>query len=193
MNSHELLSIFFAYHSEQDGMIRGTIKSLNKFQLILVNSIQSIYQGQGVNIASKHIEIIVKQMTSKVIIKHAGATPFLPGELISVSLMLEICKSFQSYPSYRTPIFEPKLLSATSSSIKKEGFLSAAGFQETRRVLTRAAIEGKCDWLRGLKESIITGRIMPAGSAFLNYKYYLDNFYHLKKREDENLEKKEEE
>ena len=75
------------------------------------------------------------------------------------------------------PSYEPILLSTTRSSLAKDGFLSAAGFQETKRILSKAAIEGKSDWLRGLKECIIIGRLIPAGSAFLNYKNYLDNIY----------------
>jgi hypothetical protein len=180
IDSHELLNILFSYHCELDGIIEGTLKSLNKFQLILANSIQSIYQAQGVTISSKHIEIIVRQMTSKVVIKTTGDTPFLPGELVSVSFILEIYETFKINPSYKTPLFEPKLLSATNSSLNKDGFLSAAGFQETRKILTKAAIEGTSDWLRGLKESIISGRIIPAGSAFLNYKNYLDNLFFFK-------------
>jgi DNA-directed RNA polymerase subunit beta' len=69
-------------------------------------------------------------------------------------------------------------LSATYSSINKDSFLSSAGFQETRRVLAKAAIEGKCDWLRGLKECIMNGRLVPAGTSFLNYKNYLDKIYY---------------
>jgi hypothetical protein len=177
---HELLSILFTYHLTLDGILVGTIRSLNKFQLLLVNSIQSIYQSQGVNISSKHIEIIVKQMTSKVVIKEAGDTPLLPGELVRLSLMNEIYSALKvplMEVVYKTPKYEPLLVSATNSSLSKDGFLSAAGFQETRRVLTKAAIEGSSDWLRGLKESIIIGRLIPAGSAFLNYKHYLDNIY----------------
>ena len=180
IDSHELLKILFLYHSEFDGIIEGTLKSLNKFQLILVNSIQAIYQAQGVNISTKHIEIIVRQMTSKVIIKTSGDTPFLPGELLPISLVIEIYEALKTNPSYKTPTFEPKLLSATNSSLNKDGFLSAAGFQETRKILTKAAIEGSSDWLRGLKESLMSGRMIPAGSAFLNYKNYLDNLYYLK-------------
>ncbi len=180
IDSHELLRILFSYHVELDGIIHGTFKSLNKFQLVLANSIQSIYQAQGVNISSKHIEIIVRQMTSKVIVKSKGDTPFLPGELVPITLMIEIYRAFQFNPAYKTPLFEPKLLSATNSSLNKDGFLSAAGFQETRKILTRAAIEGSSDWLRGLKESIMSGRMIPAGSAFLNYKNYLDNLYFFK-------------
>jgi len=160
--------------------MQGTIRSLNKFQLLLVNSIQSIYQSQGVNISSKHIEIIVKQMTSKVVIKESGDTPLLPGELIRFSLVYQIYEALKKTDtklSYKTPKFEPILRSATNSSLSKDGFLSAAGFQETKRVLTKAAVEGSSDWLRGLKECIIIGRLIPAGSAFLNYKNYLDNIY----------------
>jgi hypothetical protein len=89
----------------------------------------------------------------------------------------EALKKTKTTLAYKTPIFEPILRSATNSSLSKDGFLSAAGFQETKRVLTKAAIEGSSDWLRGLKECIIIGRIIPAGSAFLNYKNYLDNIY----------------
>ena len=71
-------------------------------------------------------------------------------------------------------------LSTTNSSLSKDGFLSAAGFQETKRILAKAAIEGSQDWLRGLKECIIVGRLIPAGSAFLNYKHYLDTLFFFK-------------
>jgi hypothetical protein len=184
INPHELLSILFNYHSGLDGITLGTIRSLNKFQLILVNSIQSIYKSQGVNISSKHIEIIARQMTAKVRITDSGDTPLLPTELISFSLLKEICKSFKNaFPLHKTPEYEPVFLSTTNSSLGKEGFLSPAGFQETKRVLTKAAIEGKSDWLRGLKESVISGRLIPAGSTFLNYKNYLDNIHLYKKEE----------
>jgi len=180
IDAHELLQIFFKYHSIYDGIQNGTKRSLIKFQLVLVNSIQSIYQSQGVNISSKHIEIIVKQMTNKVVIKESGDTPLLPTEFIRLSLIHEICEAFKissSEINYKIPKYEPVLLSATTSSLSKDGFLSAAGFQETKRVLTKAAIEGSSDWLRGLKECVIIGRLIPAGSAFLNYKNYLDNIY----------------
>jgi hypothetical protein len=177
---HELLDILFQYHSSFDGIMMGCFRSLAKFQLILVNSIQAIYQSQGVNISNKHIEIIVKQMTSKVVMKQSGGTPLLPGELVRIGLIYEIYKSLKSKNqevSYTIPKYQPILISATASSLNKDGFLSAAGFQETKRILTKAAIEGSCDWLRGLKECIILGRLIPAGSTFLNYKNYLDNVY----------------
>ena len=146
----------------------------------MINSIQSIYQSQGVNISSKHIEIIVRQMTSKVVIKESGDTPLLPGEIIKLSLITQIylaLKESEEKIHYKRPKYEPILISSTSASLSKDGFLSAAGFQETKRVLTKAAIEGTPDWLRGLKECVIVGRLIPAGSAFLNYKNYLDNIY----------------
>ena len=181
---HDLLNILFKYHSSLDGIMLGTLRTLYKFQLLLVNSIQSIYQSQGVSISSKHIEIIVRQMTSKVVVKESGDTPFLPGEIIRLSLMTEIYQALKissdAKIKYKTPKYEPVLMSATKSSLNKDGFLSAAGFQETKRVLTRAALEGSTDWLRGLKESIMIGRLIPAGSAFLNYKSYLDNVYSFK-------------
>ena len=181
---HDLLNILFKYHSTLDGVMWGTLRTLYKFQLLLVNSVQAIYQSQGVSISSKHIEIIVRQMTSKVLVKESGDTPFLPGEVIRLSLMNEVYEALKISSDlttkYKTPKYEPVLMSATNSSLNKDGFLSAAGFQETKRVLTRAALEGSSDWLRGLKECIIIGRLIPAGSAFLNYKSYLDNVYSFK-------------
>ena len=181
IDANELLEIFFKYHVILDGILEGTLKSLNKFQLILLNSIQSIYQSQGVNISNRHIEIIVRQMTAKVRIKESGDTPLLPGELIKLPLILEIQKSLISNNiKYKSPQYEPVVLSTTTSSLGKDGFLSNAGFQETKKVLTKAAVEGSRDWLRGLKECIIVGRLIPAGSSFLNYKSYLDNIYFFK-------------
>jgi DNA-directed RNA polymerase subunit beta' len=78
------------------------------------------------------------------------------------------------------PEYIPVFLSTTRSALTKNGFLAPAGFQETRRALSKAALEGKKDWLRGLKESVIIGRLIPAGSSFLNYKNHLDNIYFFK-------------
>ncbi len=183
---HDLLHIFYNYHVELDDLQGAVIKALTKFQLILVNSIQSIYQSQGVNISSKHIEIIVRQMTSKVLIKESGDTPLIPGELIRLPLITEVYNALKPNGvnfQLKTPKYEPILMSTTNSSLNKDGFLSAAGFQETKRMLSKAAIEGSTDWLRGLKECIIIGRLIPAGSAFLNYKSYLDNIYLFKNKQ----------
>ena len=182
IDMHELLTILFRYHSVLDGKRKGTRRSLTKFQLLLVHSIQSIYQSQGVTISTKHIEIIVLQMTAKVMVESGGSTPLLPGEYLEFSQMEQICEALESASlansPFQFPQYEPRLLSATYSSLTKEGFLSPAGFQETRRVLSKAAMEGTCDWLRGLKECIIVGRLIPAGTSFLGYKNYLDKIYH---------------
>jgi DNA-directed RNA polymerase subunit beta' len=182
IDMHELLTILFRYHSVLDGKRKGTRRSLTKFQLLLVHSIQSIYQSQGVTISTKHIEIIVLQMTAKVMVESGGSTPLLPGEYLEFSQMEQICEALESASlansPFQLPQYEPRLLSATYSSLTKEGFLSPAGFQETRRVLSKAAMEGTCDWLRGLKECIIVGRLIPAGTSFLGYKNYLDKIYH---------------
>ena len=183
---HELLEIFFKYHCILDGLTYGTIRSLQKFQLLLVNSIQAIYQSQGVNISSKHIEIIVRQMTGKVVITESGDTPLLPGELVKLSLVNEIHKALkmevnqEQKTTLRFPAYEPVILSATIVSLSKDGFLSPAGFQETKKILTRSALEGTSDWLQNLKECIIIGRLIPGGSSFLNYKNHLDSVYRYK-------------
>jgi hypothetical protein len=182
INPHELLSSLFSYHSNLDGSLKGAMRSLNKFQLIISNSIQAVYESQGVNISGPHIELIIRQLTSKVIIKDPGNTPFYYGEMIRLALVKEVSLAFSESDSlFKEPDFEPILLSSTNTSLNKGGFLAAAGFQETKRVLTKAALEGSTDWLKGLKECVITGRLIPAGSAFLNYKNYLDNIYYYKK------------
>lgn len=181
VNPHELLNILFNYHSNLDGILKGAMRSLNKFQLIIGNSIQAVYESQGVNISGPHIELIIRQLTSKVIIREPGNTPFYFGEMVRLGLVKEVFYAFfESDSFFKEPDFEPILLSSTNTSLNKGGFLAAAGFQETKRVLTKAALEGSTDWLKGLKECVITGRLIPAGSAFLNYKNYLDNIYYYK-------------
>ncbi len=181
IDSHELLNILFNYHYNIDGNPYGIKFSLIKFQIILANSIQSIYQSQGVNISNNHIEVIVKQMTSNVIIEKSGNTPLIFGEICNISMYFSIIKSLnkRQYKNdiNKKPKAKPILISATNSALLKSGFLSAAGFQETKKVLTRAALESKSDWFRSLKECNIIGRTSPSGSTFLNYKNYLDNIY----------------
>jgi len=184
IDPHDLLRTLFCYHGDLDGPLLGVLRSLSKFQLILVNSIQAIYQSQGVNIANKHLEVIVRQLTSRARIVDGGSTALLKGERISLALIYQIHKAMLDaedvYEIYRVPEYVPLLSPAKTSALAKDGFLSSAGFQETKRVLTSAAIEGKSDWLRGLKECVIAGRLMPAGSAYLNYKNFLDQIYNFK-------------
>jgi len=180
INMHDLLHILFLYHLNLDGVQEATFRSLSKIQLLLVNGVQGIYHSQGVMLSNKHLEIIVRQMTSKVKITKTGSTPLLLEELISLAIMNQIYEATR-FSGKRIPKYEPKIVSATRCSLTKNSFLSAAGFQETRRVLTKAAMEGKSDWFRGLKESVIVGRLSPSGSAFLNYKNNLDHLYSFKK------------
>lgn len=181
MDGHELLKTLFSYQCQLDGVTQGSLKSITKIQLIFLNSIQSIYRSQGVNIANVHLEIILRQMTSKVRIINRKQTPFVAGEILSLSLMVEVTKTFEKLNKL-TPFYEPILLPITKITLQKNGFLAAAGFQETKSVLSKAAIEGKKDWFQGLKECIIVGRLIPAGTAFLNYKSYLDNVVYYKKK-----------
>ena len=136
-----------------------------KIQCIILNLIQSVYQSQGVTISDKHLEVIVKQMTTKVKISHEGDTKLLPNELIDLSQIKYINQSVYNQ-NKKTAFYEPVLLGITKASLNTDSFVSAASFQETTRVLTKAAIEGKVDWLRGLKENVIIGRLIPAGTGF---------------------------
>ena len=129
----------------------------------LVNEIQEVYRLQGVKINDKHIEVIVRQMLQKVEITDGGDTTLLPGEQVDYEEMLEynakLTKSKK--PAQGTPI----LLGITKASLQTRSFISAASFQETTRVLTQAAVEGKKDTLIGLKENVIVGRLIPAGTG----------------------------
>jgi len=136
-------------------------KSLETLQQSLVQSVQSVYLSQGVQIADKHVEIIVRQMTCKVMIEDGGYTCLLPGEMIELQRIEKM--------NFRNPVkatYSPLVLGVTKAALATESFISAASFQETTRVLTQAAIEGKTDWLRGLKENVILGRLIPAGTGF---------------------------
>ncbi len=129
----------------------------------LVNEIQEVYRLQGVKINDKHIEVIVRQMLQKVEITNGGDTTLLPGEQVDLAEMMEynakLTKSKQ--PAEGVPI----LLGITKASLQTRSFISAASFQETTRVLTQASVEGKKDTLIGLKENVIVGRLIPAGTG----------------------------
>nr|YP_009113666.1 RNA polymerase beta subunit-2 [Ceratozamia hildae]AFM54210.1 RpoC2 [Ceratozamia hildae]AFR13844.1 RNA polymerase beta subunit-2 [Ceratozamia hildae]BAR93451.1 RNA polymerase beta subunit-2 [Ceratozamia hildae] len=136
--------------------------TMEQSRIHLVNQIQRVYRSQGVQISDKHIEIIVRQMTSKVLISGDGmADVFLPGELIGLSRAQRIARALEEAIYYRT-----MLLGATRASLDTQSFISEASFQETARVLARAALQGRIDWLKGLKENVIIGGIIPAGTGF---------------------------
>ncbi len=188
---HELLKSLHLHHSERAGQVKGAIMSLNIVQSVLVNSIQAVYNSQGVDIAGKHIEVIVRQMTAKArIVFSSPDLPFYEKEILKLSLLLEAETVLAKSQDELCLEFEPIILSATSASLLKDGFLTPAGFQETKRVLSKAALEGHKDWLNGLKECIISGRLLPSGSSFLNYKNYLDTLYLYKKPTEAMIEEK---
>lgn len=142
--------------------------SLEQVQTFLVNEVQSVYQSQGIDISDKHIEVIVRQMTSKARVEDGGDTTMLPGELVEIR-QLEQVNEAMSITGGAPAEYTPVLLGITKASLNTDSFISAASFQETTRVLTEAAIEGKSDWLRGLKENVIIGRLIPAGTGFNAY------------------------
>jgi len=130
----------------------------------IVDEVQDVYRLQGVKINDKHIEVIVRQMLRKVKIADAGDTTFLPGEQVERSRLLEDNEQIER-DGKRLATYERVLLGITKASLSTESFISAASFQETTRVLTEAAITGKSDHLRGLKENVIVGRLIPAGTG----------------------------
>jgi len=129
----------------------------------LVDEIQEVYRLQGVKINDKHIEVIVRQMLQKVEITDGGDTTLLPGEQVDLAEMLEINAKLAKGKQGASG--NPVLLGITKASLQTRSFISAASFQETTRVLTQAAVEGKKDTLIGLKENVIVGRLIPAGTG----------------------------
>lgn len=180
INPHVMLETLFNYYQTKLPIAEACKVSFKYLQLFLVNEVQRTYLAQGVQIADKHIEVIVKQMTSKVRIEESGNTILLPGEILSLYQAENLTKTTQATLD-TGPYYVPILLGLTKASLNSNSFISAASFQETTRVLTEAAIEGKKDWLNGLKENVIIGRLIPAGTGFNCYE-------HLKKVRTDNGE-----
>ncbi|MDO8957946.1 MAG: DNA-directed RNA polymerase subunit beta' [Deltaproteobacteria bacterium] len=135
----------------------------------LVDEVQEVYRLQGVKINDKHIEVIVKQMLRRVMIKEVGDSNFLVGEYVERHVFEEENERLEN-AGKQPAVAEPLLLGVTKASLSTEGFISAASFQETTKVLTQAAISGKTDFLRGLKENVILGRLIPAGTGLPRYR-----------------------
>jgi DNA-directed RNA polymerase subunit beta' len=133
-------------------------------QRYLVNEAQKVYRSQGVNINDKHIEVIVRQMLRRVRIEEPGDTGLLPGELVEASEFRRLNNEIVSQGG-EPATAATMLLGITKASLNTDSFLSAASFQETTRVLTEAAITGKVDYLRGLKENVVIGKLIPAGTG----------------------------
>jgi DNA-directed RNA polymerase subunit beta' len=167
-NPHEILEVFFNVLKEKQPTFESALESFQQVQTFLVNEVQSVYQSQGIDISDKHIEVIVRQMTNKVRIEDGGDTVMLPGELVELRQVEQVNEAM-SITGGAPADYTPVLLGITKASLNTDSFISAASFQETTRVLTEAAIEGKSDWLRGLKENVIIGRLIPAGTGFNAY------------------------
>ena len=145
-----------------------SIKGVNAAQNYLVNEIQEVYRLQGVHINDKHIEVIVRQMLQKVVVEDGGDSKFLEGDIVNkIEFREENERVLQKKGTPAT--FKPLLLGITKASLTTESFISAASFQETTRVLTEAAVQGKTDHLRGLKENVIMGHLIPAGTGLQRY------------------------
>ncbi len=145
------------------------IKGIRETQQYLVEEVQKVYRDQGVPIHDKHIELIVRQMLRRVTVAEPGDSPFLPGERVDARTYAEVNRSLVG-AGRRPAEGRPELMGITKASLATDSWLSAASFQETTRVLTEAAIEGRSDRLFGLKENIIIGKLIPAGTGVGRYR-----------------------
>ncbi|MGB3736448.1 MAG: DNA-directed RNA polymerase subunit beta', partial [Ilumatobacter sp.] len=147
------------------------IKGIRETQLYLVEEVQRVYRDQGVSIHDKHIELIVRQMTRRIGVQEPGGTGFLPGERVDSKRFRDTNRRMVE-ESLRPAEGRPELMGITKASLATESWLSAASFQETTRVLTEAAIDGRGDDLIGLKENIILGKLIPAGTGMAKYREF---------------------
>ncbi|KAH0851888.1 hypothetical protein HID58_094409, partial [Brassica napus] len=144
------------------GFLIGAELTIVQSRISLVNKIQKVYRSQGVQIHNRHIEIIVRQITSKVLVSEEGmSNVFLPGELIGLLRAERTGRALEEAICYRAV-----LLGITRASLNTQSFISEASFQETARVLAKAALRGRIDWLKGLKENVVLGGVIPAGTGF---------------------------
>jgi len=145
------------------------IRGIRETQRYLVDEVQKVYRDQGVSIHDKHIELIVRQMTRRVAVQEPGDSDFLPGERVDQKVYADVNRQLVK-EGKRPAEGRPELMGITKASLATDSWLSAASFQETTRVLTEAAIESKSDSLLGLKENIIIGKLIPAGTGLDRYR-----------------------
>ena len=160
-NPHEKLQKTFSKLKKKYTEKLAARKSIEKLQKHLIKSVQNVYETQGVKIANKHLEIIIKQMTSKGIIVNQKSKQRLAGEIMEINKIEMLNETKNSKIQY-----EPILIGISKLALINTSFIASASFQETTKVLTKSAIEGKTDWLYGLKENIILGNIIPAGTGY---------------------------
>nr|YP_009572687.1 RNA polymerase beta' subunit [Seguieria aculeata]QBE88401.1 RNA polymerase beta' subunit [Seguieria aculeata] len=147
------------------GFLIGAELTIAQSRISLVNKIQKVYRSQGVQIHNRHIEIIVRQITSKVLISEDGmSNVFLPGELVGLLRAERTGRALEKAICYRAI-----LLGITRASLNTQSFISEASFQETARVLAKAALRGRIDWLKGLKENVVLGGMIPVGTGFKGF------------------------
>lgn len=144
------------------------IRGEEELQTYMLKEVQNVYRSQNVPIDDKHIEIIIGQMLRKVKIEDAGDTNLLPGQIMDKFKFREENKKIKDMGG-KPSTAKPLLLGITRASLQADSFISAASFQETTKVLTRAALEGKVDNLVGLKENVILGHLVPAGTGYKSY------------------------
>uniref|UniRef100_UPI0030034B8F RNA polymerase beta subunit n=1 Tax=Aspidistra omeiensis TaxID=2917575 RepID=UPI0030034B8F len=162
------------------GFLIGAELTIAQSRISLVNKIQKVYRSQGVQIHNRHIEIIVRQVTSKVLVSEDGmSNVFLPGELIGLFRAERAGRALDEAICYRAI-----LLGITRASLNTKSFISEASFQETARVLAKAALRGRIDWLKGLKENVVLGGIIPVGTGFqkLVHRSRQDIHFEIKKK-----------
>ncbi|HJC34054.1 MAG TPA: DNA-directed RNA polymerase subunit beta', partial [Candidatus Mediterraneibacter faecipullorum] len=145
------------------------IKGLRAAQDYMLREVQRVYRLQGVDINDKHIEVIVRQMLKKVRVEEKGDSEFLPGTMVDVLEFEDVNKQLEA-EGKEPAAGEQIMLGITKASLATDSFLSAASFQETTKVLTEAAIKGKVDHLKGLKENVIIGKHIPAGTGMKKYR-----------------------
>nr|YP_009105418.1 beta'' subunit of RNA polymerase [Parietochloris pseudoalveolaris]AIT94045.1 beta'' subunit of RNA polymerase [Parietochloris pseudoalveolaris] len=173
-NLPDKLTELFQQYKQKFQLQEAARRSLEDIQQILVDGVQRVYLSQGVTIADKHLEVIVRRMTSKVRVLDGGQSNLLRGELIDLEWIETVNQGIEAQKEMRLQQgiepqkveYEPVILGITKASLETESFISAASFQETTRILSHAAIERKPDFLRGLKEKVILGDLIPAGTGF---------------------------
>lgn len=169
---HQELHYLFYYYSHKINMSgskkftfeQAARKSLEKIQQSIVRNVQKVYQSQGVTIAEKHFEIIVREMTSKVEVISSGKTNFIAGELVDLHYIKDVNESIECDDNKVR--YQPIILGITQKSLNTKSFISEASFQETTRILAKSAMERSTDFLKGLKENVILGHVIPAGTGF---------------------------
>lgn len=180
-NPHRLVKAYFDYYGAIKSLIcdrkcklkhvrlfpdnvDAAYRCLKKAQAFIFHYVQGVYKSQGVNINARHLEVIIRQMTTKVIISNEGKSGLMQNEIVDLYHMKMINKQLNTRTNRVS--FAPILLGITRSALNNPSFLSAASFQQAVQVLTKTAINGRSDWLQGLKENIIVGHLIPAGTGF---------------------------